>query len=89
VIRMYVITHNTSDYGLKFVVRHHVVVGGKHLAQTEPHAVMDTLQGARNVIPKEYQFAVPMLEGMEDPVLVEAWSTTELTKHMICQPVKA
>jgi hypothetical protein len=77
-MNLFVITHNTLDYGDKFVVRVHTYHDlGKSRQVTTPHTpyfVGDTLEDARDAIMR-YATGLMRLERIkqDDTVIVESW----------------
>lgn len=66
----FVVTHNTADYGDKYVVRLHEVSNGE-LKVSEECAVALSLDGARKNIPDRLVRAPRM--PSDDEVIVESW----------------
>lgn len=71
IIQLYAITHKTSDYGDKFVVRIFDIGPGLYAPRREPFALEDTLEAARAKLPKGLQ-RLPRDQN-DDPVIVESW----------------
>ncbi|EGQ9764586.1 hypothetical protein R7D97_21690 [Vibrio sp. Vb5031] len=67
---IFVITHNTADYGDKYVVRLHETRGGQ-IKVSEECAVALSLDGARKNIPDRLIRAARM--PSDDEVIVESW----------------
>jgi hypothetical protein len=70
---IYVITHGTTDYGDKFVVREQLIMfpGGELRIAPHPTAVCDSLEEARRVMPSHLVRMQPFPD--DDPVIVETW----------------
>ena len=70
-IGMFVVYENPSDYPGQVVVRQCFVRDGEWLPAILPHAVVETVDEARDRIPKGLA-CVPR-SPQDDPVIVEVW----------------
>lgn len=70
-MNMYVVYQNPSDYPGRFVVRKWTVTAAGPVAGNEPIFVGETLQGARDAIPRGL-IATRRCEE-DDPVILEVW----------------
>ena len=81
---MFVITHKTKDYGMKYVVREHTA----SYPVAIPLAVCNTLKEARHVI----KLVAPTLERLprtehDDTVIVESWAPPDIVQAaLISEP---
>lgn len=74
----YVIYNNPSDYPNKFVVRKFLTVGeGTVAAQFNSVGVVDSIEEARALVPKEYNHKIARLP-QDEPQIAEVWMTPEL-----------
>lgn len=71
-LAMYVVTHGTRDFGELYVVRLHEIGQAVIVVHRRTLIEADTLDEARSRVPAGLE-RVPMCDGLEDPVVVEAW----------------
>jgi len=79
-MRLFVITHGTTDYGDRFVVREHV----GFFRDPTPLAVVGTLEEARGAIEEH----VPSLARLprtksDDKVIVESWGESGYVNELL------
>lgn len=77
----YVIFNNPIDYPDKFVVRRFLAGGGNVGAEFAAVGVVDTLEEARKLVPKEFSFKIPRLPQDEEQI-EEVWMTPEIGKQI-------
>ena len=78
-VRLFVITRGTKDFGDKFVVREH----RGQLASLDPLAVVDSLEEARGAIEEASPSLVRLPpHEMDDPVILESWGSKEDVEHL-------
>ncbi len=71
---MFVITHNTRDFGDKYCLRLHVVersTKNQTVTVSEEYALASTLEGIRDIVPNDCVY-IPR-DPNDDPVIVETW----------------
>lgn len=74
-IRLFVITHNTKDFGDKFVVRGRSISRGIDEPDAEPTAVCDNLEEARDVCKAHPSVSTNIGRSVsDDPVIIESWA---------------
>ena len=70
-VKLWVITHKTSDYGERYVLRMHLLTRSGHVIDKNPVAIESTLEDIRKwVLPG--MTCVPR-DPADDPVIVETW----------------
>lgn len=75
-----IITTKEKDHGEKFVVREHVFTGREHVAVTKPLGIVDTVEGARKLVPR----GLTLIERtkVDKLELVEAWGSPIVVRYL-------